>query len=949
MKHKLTVLACVGLALLLSTGFAFAQPNTITIETKNVNRCSNVSVGINLINADAIDGIGLPLKVTGSTVTAAVATSRLGGWTLVQNGVPGASFLLNGLAPVGTPLLAGAGDIYTLTVPTPSDCSGTIEIDTAFYPPAGAVLLLSGCCPVEFAFNKGVLTLTDQDPICGTATNETKDWHQTISQQLTASDPDPCDPAASLVYSLVSPPAGAAVTAGGLFTWTGACAYVASSPYTITFKVADACGGFCTSTFTVTWTQNGPTCAAVPPQTVHFSSTLNVALPFATDDGCGALAWTLVSEDLVGAISINPTTGLLTYHGNCADIAGSPHVVTYTISDGLAQCQSTVSITVTNTAPTISCSNPPYPYRLCEGVLTRDLTFHLGETIAGAPVGSDADSDPLTYSVTISKVGSPMTPHNPLTFDPATGAYSWVPWNGSPAEAGTWQICFTTSDGCATTEPCCIFVDVVFELAVSIRNAGGTVDTIGALSGDVACVYVNFGPGYVIGGFDLLLAYDQSALTFIGPPVADFMAPSVGWEYFTYRTSANSNCGTGCPSGLLRLVAIANLDNGPLIKPSTYLLAGNQIKLCFRVIPNVNYIDQCIPITFYWVDCGDNTLSSVDGNTTYMSYGVDAACLIGGGQGKPVPIEKVHFCGGWICVRPPIDDRGDINQDGIANTIADAVIFSNYFIYGIDAVFAPPGDRREAQKLASDVNDDGIVLTVADLVYLIRIITGDAQPFPAGGNPKLVPYATDANAMVNVGSDRVTVTANSPVDLGGAVLTFRYSGLTVGTPVLSDAASQMVLSSKADRGELTVLVAPMMNVKGAKINAGTNEIVTIPVSGQGTIELVNVQMADAQGALLNTGVSKAVPTQYALLQNYPNPFNAGTVIQFSLKDQADWTLNVYNITGQTVRTFTGNGQGVVNVAWNGSDNTGNVVASGVYFYRLETKNFTATKKMMLMK
>jgi len=148
---------------------------------------------------------------------------------------------------------------------------------------------------------------------------------------------------------------------------------------------------------------------------------------------------------------------------------------------------------------------------------------------------------------------------------------------------------------------------------------------------------------------------------------------------------------------------------------------------------------------------------------------------------------------------------------------------------------------------------------------------------------------------------------------------------------------------------LRILVAPSMDAKGARINAGINELVSIPTTGEGTIELVNVEMSDAQGALLSTNLSRGVPSEYALLQNYPNPFNAGTVIQFSLKDQADWKLSVYNITGQTVRSFSGNGQGQVQVAWDGSDIAGNAIASGVYFYRLETKAFTATKKMTLMK
>ena len=73
------------------------------------------------------------------------------------------------------------------------------------------------------------------------------------------------------------------------------------------------------------------------------------------------------------------------------------------------------------------------------------------------------------------------------------------------------------------------------------------------------------------------------------------------------------------------------------------------------------------------------------------------------------------------------------------------------------------------------------------------------------------------------------------------------------------------------------------------------------------------------------------------------------MFQFSLKDPLEWKLSVYNIAGQTVRSFSGNGTGQVQVSWDGTDNTGAAIASGIYFYRLETKAFTATKKMILMK
>jgi hypothetical protein len=161
----------------------------------------------------------------------------------------------------------------------------------------------------------------------------------------------------------------------------------------------------------------------------------------------------------------------------------------------------------------------------------------------------------------------------------------------------------------------------------------------------------------------------------------------------------------------------------------------------------------------------------------------------------------------------------------------------------------------------------------------------------------------------------------------------------------------MSVASRSDRGELRVLVTPQMDVSGARIAAGNNEIVTIPVSGEGTIELVEVQFADANGAILNSNLAKLdVPKSYALLQNYPNPFNAGTVIRFDLKEATDWTLTVYNITGQVVRTFSGSDEAAtVSVTWDGKDSNSRETASGVYFYRVNAGNFVATKKMTLLK
>jgi len=94
-----------------------------------------------------------------------------------------------------------------------------------------------------------------------------------------------------------------------------------------------------------------------------------------------------------------------------------------------------------------------------------------------------------------------------------------------------------------------------------------------------------------------------------------------------------------------------------------------------------------------------------------------------------------------------------------------------------------------------------------------------------------------------------------------------------------------------------------------------------------------------------------LPDQISLLQNYPNPFNATSKIQFSLSTTDDVTLAVYDVMGRKVNTlYSGTlAAGTHNITWNGTDESGDVGSSGVYFYRLETSNKTTTKQMLLLK
>ncbi|MBX7150405.1 T9SS type A sorting domain-containing protein [bacterium] len=95
----------------------------------------------------------------------------------------------------------------------------------------------------------------------------------------------------------------------------------------------------------------------------------------------------------------------------------------------------------------------------------------------------------------------------------------------------------------------------------------------------------------------------------------------------------------------------------------------------------------------------------------------------------------------------------------------------------------------------------------------------------------------------------------------------------------------------------------------------------------------------------------ALPKEFALFQNYPNPFNPTTTIRYALPRETKVVVTVYNILGQEVKTLVNEIQagGVKSVLWDGKNNAGQAVSSGIYLYRIQTKEFTSTRKMLFVK
>ncbi len=134
-------------------------------------------------------------------------------------------------------------------------------------------------------------------------------------------------------------------------------------------------------------------------------------------------------------------------------------------------------------------------------------------------------------------------------------------------------------------------------------------------------------------------------------------------------------------------------------------------------------------------------------------------------------------------------------------------------------------------------------------------------------------------------------------------------------------------------------------VTGEEINMKETKEVTFIYEGAVTVDFHVFTM------ILGTGDAQ-IPDHFAMSQNYPNPFNAVTAIKVAIPEDAEVTLEVFNVMGQRVRTIVDGEQmsaGYHNVIWDGMTDKGTRTASGVYLYKMTTPQFKETKKMILVK
>jgi len=694
----------------------------------------------------------------------------------------------------------------------------------------------------------------------------------------------------------------------------------------------------------------GPSFVNVPGFAVS-SSHAGYTFHFTANVGeIGPLTFSVVSTP-AGA-TIDPSSGVLSVPGVCPQATTHVVVTAHNGCPAGGTADYAFDITWTNATPVIT--NCP----------AANLSTGLGATYTRLFTATDADPGDAAGLVWSVSAGATI-PGGVFTFNPVA--------------VGIFPFTVTATDVCGGFTTCTFNIEVTSFNIVKIPKLGEKLgvgphhDYPGLVfQGTYTHVPINLsGSALSLAGYNLLIHYDGSALSFvsaeIGAPLQPCAKNGSGWEYFTYRFGADGNCGGPCPSGMLRLVALAETNNGPNHPgcggtKDPFDIYGEIANLKFYVTNDRNYECQYVEVGFAWLDCSDNSFSDPTGNKLYIAAnkavhtfewdGLDLdsvliPCehypnvngIIYGGfcvpdceanVNKPV-YENIYFWNGGVDIAcaDSIDARGDINLNGIANEIADAVLFTNFFLKGITAFYDDPyvASRVQGKVAATDVNADGHPLTVGDLVYLLRIIVGDAMPYT-----KLSPFAS--GATVNFANGSVSTVSGS--EIGAVYATFAINGAY---DVVSN--TNMQVSSGEVNGELKVLVYSGMSNLSNRIASGTNELFTV----SGNVELKSVEVADYYGNMLSARVNKiSLPTSFALSQNVPNPFNPTTKLGFALPNQSEWTLSIYNVAGQLVKNFSGNNIGNVSVEWDAS-----MAPSGVYFYKLNAGSYSDTKKMVLMK
>jgi len=261
-----------------------------------------------------------------------------------------------------------------------------------------------------------------------------------------------------------------------------------------------------------------------------------------------------------------------------------------------------------------------------------------------------------------------------------------------------------------------------------------------------------------------------------------------------------------------------------------------------------------------------------------------------------------------------------------------------------------------------DLNADGVI-DMADMIILGQNWTGKGSSSGFGLNSRV---KTEAEIIREASSKfSLNIRVENVRSLIGYQLKVKYDpSATFVEAKLGD----LLLNSQNGTTPLLLVKEGVNEVSIASVMPRANEETAANGSGclvqlsfitnKPEFEVTDVGLLDIDGNIDMLGKLTAsssefgqdVPMACELSQNYPNPFAANTSIRYGIPEPMNVKLAVYNIVGQEIRTLAEGIKeaGYYTVNWDGKDNSGVRVKSGIYFYRLKTKESTIQKKLTII-
>ncbi len=539
-----------------------------------------------------------------------------------------------------------------------------------------------------------------------------------------------------------------------------------------------------------------------------------------------------------------------------------------------------------------------------------------GQTVSFSVTASDQDNDFISLLATQLPTGATFTPSNPVTGTGSVqGTFTWTP---TYSQSGDFSVIFRATDDANATGSRTVNISVTklnIDRLYTTSSYGAA--PVGGVPGATPVIFpINLITTRTVYGVQFDMIYASLIMEIDSIVVTDLMP-----EYVVYEN-------IGAFPDSVRVAAFG-LNNEPIGDPTT----SNAILNAYLTLDS-----SAIPAD-YWMKLR-NAWESVDPNPAVAGL----ALLADSGVVQ-------------------VDRYGDVNLDKQVN-VADMVNVVAYIIgnYGLA--------KRNFET--ADIVQDGIV-NVVDLIGIINTVFG--RPIQKEA-PRLAeptgPFAKlrlEHDDLLAGQFTKLNIKGEFPDNVAGVQLQIDYdpNAVSFEQPELSEISGAFTMAYNDDKqGRLKLLIYTYKPWELENlIPTGLNDIMRLPAHAKtninaddkNRIRITQAYLASSDATEIPTEpISPILPVTFNLYQNYPNPFNPQTRIEFDItRDVAGGSsqvsLDVFNILGQKVsnlldKTLT---PGRYTVEWDGTDDNGRQVATGIYLYRLKVGDSQQARKMLLLK